>query len=56
MRTQSFFVRIDHIYDEDDDGVEPLTSFEDVKTFVEEDTHMGNYTIVAITDVPYIEE
>lgn len=55
MRTQSFIVRVDLVYDEDDEGVEPITNFEDVKTFIEEDIHQGNYTIVAITDTPYIE-
>lgn len=56
MRTQSFIVRFDLVYDEGDEGGEPLTNFEDVKTFIEEDAHTGNYTIIAMTDVPYVEE
>ena len=59
MRTQSFVVRVDFVYDDDieeNEGVGPLTEFEAVKTWIEESVHQGSYTIVAITDTPYVEE
>ncbi len=53
MRTQSFLVRIDFVYNKKE-GIEPLTNSKSVKEFIEEDVHMGNYTIVSTTDAPYI--